>query len=347
MRVMYVASNPDGAKSLQIEKEISDLRERLDRTSGADPIDFRAYAHLPVDGIPDTIRRFSPHVLHLAAHGQGDGLILMHPGKAGVRLDAGKLTALLAGNGTRPKLIVINACNSAAMAATLAAAGTADFVIGTDAAVTNLAARSMAGTLYQALAGGVSIGDAFTAAAAHLAIVDDGASVSLHPVASHEHARHVRLVNPFRIMACLPLIERAILEGRDAPDASFEAKSPAVLLGLAGAPVATRQTVVFTDDETVKIKHRQWTLMKQPDEGEIWMPDHHVYWGDMNWFAAVSTNDGGVRSAAASTCTALRRYYLQEQWHPGLPAAYVELIEEVIANLDQATGSRRKLGARR
>jgi len=343
MRVMYVAGNPQGARPLEVDREIADIQERLDRAASADPIEFRAYA-VTAGSLGDTVRRTAPDVLHIAAHGHDDAVMLAEPDRPSILVDGSTLAKLLAGLPHPLRLIVINACSSSEMAASLARAGVADFVIGTDASVTNAGARSMAGALYLRLADGASIGDAFMVASAHLDMLDDGrAQVELHPAGSLEHARTVRLVDPLRILACFPLVDKWIDAGLAMPDKDFRPAQPNVLLGVAGAPAAARQTVLFTDDDAKARppkaglpvspeESKCWIVDRRPDAGRIWMPDHHSYWGDMNWYAAVTTTDGRLVSAKTTTVAALRRYYFDERVRTPAPAI-AELIERSMQNL--------------
>ncbi|PYE92091.1 CHAT domain-containing protein [Rhizobium sp. PP-F2F-G38] len=360
MRLMYVAGNPEGARSLEAEQEITDLQERLERGVGADPIDFRVYSALTLGKLGDTVRRTAPDVLHISAHGEDDAVVLAEPGRKSVLLDGRTLATLLAGMPRPLRLIVINACSSSEMAATLANAGAADFVIGTDAPITNTGARSMAGALYQSLAGGASIADAFNVAAGHLVILDEGqVEARLYPEGAMERARGVRLVDPVRILACFPLIDKWIDAGLTKPDKGFKPEHPDVLFGVAGMPAATRQTVLFTDDDTVKgcegegkdrisiEEARSWIVNTQPDHGEVWMPDSYPYWGNMNWYVAVTTTDGRLASASSTLVNALSRYYFEERFR-NAPPAIADVIRASITHLASRSGSRRRtIGSRR
>jgi hypothetical protein len=346
---MYVASNPEGADTLLIDREISDMRDRLDRSANADPIDFSAYPNLAVGDLAEKVRRFRPDVLHLAAHGEDDALALAHPVDGSVALDGRKLAALLAAVSVKPKLIVLNACSSDGMAAELAAAGAADFVIGTDAPISNDGARAMAASLYQRLADGASVADAFTVARTNLDLIDAGeVGATLHPVQALEAARAVKLVDPMRIVACLPVIEEWLDAELAAPGRGFRPEMPKVQFGVAGSPAAARQTVFFTDDETVTKpkggsleEARSWIVESQPWKGEIWMPDAYCYYGDMSWYVAVTTTDRRVVSTAATTVEALRRYYFDELWRGQLPKVIADVVLRSLACLELHGGSRR------
>ena len=349
MKVMYVASNPDGAKSLDIEREVNGLQERLDRSVGADRIEFRTYTHLPIGELTDKIRRFQPDVLHFAAHGENNAIALARADGGYAELDALDLAGLLGALAIKPKLVVINACSSDGMAKHLAAMGAADFVIGTDAAISNGAARDMAAALYERLADASSIADAFAVAATHLKLVGDGSvAVTLNSADLGDNGKNFRLVDPFRILACLPIVDDWLGAGLVKPERRFRPEQPGVLFGVAGAPAAGRQIVFFTDDETVQAtkdisleEARSWIVETQPVKGEMWMSSHFSYYGDMNWYAAVTTTDQRIVSAASTTAAALKRYYFDEQWQGVLPEPIASVIKQAINSLSMNNGSRR------
>lgn len=349
MKVMYVASNPADAKTLEISREINSLQERLERGVGADPIVFYAYPDLGAGALAETIKRVQPDVLHFAAHGDEDAIVLDHADEGAVKLRGDQLAALLSPLPVKPKLIVINACSSNRMACALAETGAADFVIGTDAPITNTAAREMAAALYQRLADGASVAEAFTVAAANLDIVGQGeVAAELYPSGALEAARTTRLVDPMRILACFPKVDEWLDHDLTKPDNKFQPEWPEIMFGVAGAPAAARQTVFFTDDESIQPKQeesleeaRSWIIETQPVDTEIWIEDYSQYYGDMNWYAAISTTDGRVFSVSSKTADALRRYYFDERWKGDLPKDIAEVIQKTIENLRRHNGSRR------
>ncbi len=349
---MYVANNPEGARTLEIDREVNDLQDRLDGGAGADPIVFRVYPYLEPGQLAETVRRFQPDVLHFAAHGHDGCLVFAHPVNGHIEVDGIRLAALLGPPATRPKLIVVNACSSDVLATALAVAQGADFVIGTDASITNVGAREMAAALYQRLAGAATIGDAFEAAAAQLAVIDGGSvAVTLHPAGSIGRARLQRLVDPMRIVACFPVVDGWLKAGLVEPTKGFRPERPEIRFGVAGAPAAARQTVFFTDDATIVApaggslaEVRSWIVEKQPMDTQIWLDDATERYGDMNWFASITTTDARILSARATTTQAIRRYYFEEGWHGPLPGAVGEVVARSIECLLNVRGDRRRRG---
>lgn len=83
---------------------------------------------------------------------------------------------------------------------------------------------------------------------------------------------------------------------------------PAVQFGLAGAPSSLRQAVLFTDDDTVHEgktggleEARCWVDTGQPVGGELWIEPYYRYYGDMWWYAAVTTAEHKVSCTVSST----------------------------------------------
>lgn len=347
MKVMYVANNPADADPLQIEREINDLQERLEISAGAEPIILRTYSAIELDRFAQAVSRAEPDVIHIAAHGEDGAIVFAHRDREEVRVSGMQLARLLSVLPRRPKLVVLNACSSSEMALQLAGHGGADFVIGTDAPISNSAARAMAAALYQSLANAASIERAVQIARVHLEIMDEGAvTVHLHTAGPLLDPARTQLVDPFRLVACFPLIDEYLRNQLTQPDKEFKPARPQVLFGVAGAPIAARQTVLFTDDETVignsLEEARSWIVETQPVDGEIWMEDHYCYYGDMNWFAAVTTTDGRIVSTGSKLTEALERYYFEEQWQGELPQAIETVVRRSIGCLKEEGGGRRK-----
>lgn len=352
MRILYIASNPEGANPLQLEREISLLQKKLDEALTTDHLDLRVYSHLNIDELPDVVSRLAPDVIHLAAHGQDDAIMLAHQERGHVRLDGRMLGGLLAATRVRPKLLLLNACNSAAMAETLT--GHADFVIGTDAPISNVGARSMAATLYSLLASGSSLGSAFDAAKNILDIIDqESVQAILYPQGSAPIARRTTLTDPLRIIANFPAVEKWLDKEHVAPQKGFNPSEPAVQFGVAGAPESTRQIQFFTDDSEViadetgsLAEARGWMLEQRPFRGEIWVEPYYSYYGDMWWYTSVVTSERKIHCASATTVAALRRYYFDEEWRGPVPPDIASEIETAIRNLEINDGSRRSLARR-
>lgn len=347
MRILYIASNPDDAVPIQSEREISALQRRLDEARSTEPIELRAYPALDVEDLSQVISRTQPDVIHFAAHGDGDSIVLTTADGERVELGGEDLADLLEAIAVRPKLVVLNACSSAAMARAVARA--ADFTIGTDAPITNSGACTMAATLYGRLADSASIHAAFKASDAMLRIVGRGKVQSrLFPEDGHAAADRTRLTEPLRILASLPAVEQWLEDGADKPKRGFDPSEVEVQFGVVGAPASATQLQLFTDDETVVPRRgrsleeaRSWIVETRAVRGEIWIEPWYAYYGDMQWYASIATADRRIIGAAASTCEAIERYYLLERWRFDLPPRIAETVRLVIDELRRHEGARR------
>ncbi len=348
MKILYIASNPEDAAPLQVEKELNLLREKIDQIQTSEQIDLRTYSNVKVDDLPFLVSHLRPDILHFSAHGLDDGIVLAHEERGHVHLTGGSLASLLAAISVRPRLIVINACSSTAMASKLT--GVADYVLGTDAPISNVGARSMAAILYQQLADGSSIGDAFATARSILDTVDGGeVSSQLFPSEHEEQARKTFVANPFRIVACFPKVDQWLEQRQTEPQKGFNREIPFVRFGVDGAPPTSRQLLIFTDDETIVPEDdesladaRAWFEECQVVHGEIWIDEEASYFGDLQWYAAVTTGDRKIHSCTSGMVEALKRYYFLEQWRGELPPRIEELVEETLSNLTFNDGSRRR-----
>lgn len=350
MRILYIAGNPDGEDTLLVEAEISALQREIDDSPSAQRIELRVYSHLRIDELPSTIARVAPDVIHFAAHGDEDAIILMDREGSPVRLNGERLGELLRAIGVKPGLVVINACSSADMAKQMA--GAADFIIGTDAEIRNDAARTMAATLYQRLARGSTVLAAFQAAQTMLGIVSgDSVSTMLFPTGSEELARRRTLIEPLRIIACLPQLDDALALGLRKPPAEFDSSFPVIQFGVAGASPTARQLVLFTDDETVTPDlengetleaARSWIVESRSSRSEMWTSTNYSYWGDMDWYAAVVSVDSRIACTSSTTGRALSTYYIEEQWRGILPPAILKAVELTISQLGSRDGARRQ-----
>ena len=347
MRILYIAGNPDGATTLQTEIELNRLQSQIDEARVISPIDLRTYSSLRVDELPSVISRVQPDIIHFSAHGDADSIVLAHAERGHVPLSGVDLADLLEALAVRPKLVVINACSSDTMAKEVARA--ADFVIGTDAPITNVGARTMAATLYQRLAMSSSILAAFNAASAMLRVVDRGqVRAHLFPEDSAAEASRIRLSEPLRVIACFTKIEKWLNAGVRAPRSTFNIKLPEIEFGVAGAPANSVQLQFFTDDRTDEpgknqslADLRSWIVEAKAVRGEMWVDEDDSYYGDMQWYASVVTSDGTIVSAASTITDALERYYFDEQWRGPIPEAFERVIRDAVQQLRWNDGARR------
>lgn len=339
MRIMYIACNPEGRSNIAVEREITELQKGILSGAGEREVVLHPFPYLQPTELAGLIADLRPDVLHFAAHGDTRSLVL-HGREEEVELDAHTLSMLLSGVMHRPSLIVLNACSSSSMAALLADAGAADHVIGTDAAISNGNAITMASALYSRLALGATLQAAYETAVANLQLDGGRVSARLHSASSAESAERVRLVQMLDLLASFKDVDVSLANGLTVPDRNFRPERPAIRFVLAGVPGDARQTLVFSDDErlpTVKGAVADGSTLfrskERPAEGLIVFPNPLDFYGDAHLHACVTTSDHKARCTSSTLVAAIRRCYFEQGRFGELPGSMVTAIEGSLASL--------------
>ena len=123
-------------------------------------VEYRPAANLKtlLNGLND----FRPQIIHFSGHGDAHG-IAMDSGKVGKRADKSLsyslLAKALAATDSRPRIVVLNSCNSSGARSALLKLGL--IVVSMKTSISDLAAITFAPRFYAALAGGQSVRSAF------------------------------------------------------------------------------------------------------------------------------------------------------------------------------------------
>ncbi len=188
IKILFVEANPPDSPYIRTTPELRDLKAALDAArSGAEFEVIPLLAARGGDLLP-ALSEHQPHILHLAVHGDGDGLLLHRPGdEASETLRAADLDAIVrthqAAAAQRLHLIVLAGCYTADMAEMLGA--TVDAAIGMSDAIDDpLVQNVFTPVLYRRLADGTNLANALAAVDLELRRQDraDAAEmVRLHP----------------------------------------------------------------------------------------------------------------------------------------------------------------------
>lgn len=169
LRVVFVAANPAALPELQLSAEAKRIEDKLRGTPDEHRIVFDWFWQAGPDSLMDLFFTNPPDVLHYAGHGAENGALMLQTDEGQVHLVTPEaLAELIAARPRRPRMIVLNACYSAAMARSLAPL--VDVVVGMRGAVADDAARRFAVELYRAIAHGDAIKTAFDTARAALRV---------------------------------------------------------------------------------------------------------------------------------------------------------------------------------
>jgi len=173
--ILFLAADPQTAPRLDIGRECAAIERELSMTSGRDPLRFESRWATTVDDLLRHLTELEPTVLHISGHGRGSGELILQDEHGRPRpVSIAALARMVGAAGRSLRLIVLNACYSAAQAAVLCRE--VDCVIGMGGAIDDSAARVFATRLYGALARRRSVGNAVEQATAALAALDGPAS---------------------------------------------------------------------------------------------------------------------------------------------------------------------------
>jgi len=169
IRVLMLAANPLGTDRLAIDEEARQIAERLRLSRDRDAFDLiTAWAVRPLD-LLQQLNDHRPQVVHFSGHGGGAGEILLSAGDGtGRRVRAPALADLFRATDDDIRVVVLNACHSAAAAQAIGPH--VDYVVGMSAPITDKAATIFAASFYSSLGSGRAIPQAFAQAVAMLGV---------------------------------------------------------------------------------------------------------------------------------------------------------------------------------
>lgn len=170
--VLLVSASPDNEVRLRVDKEFRDIISRVRGGRLRDSFSFVQVQAARYSDIATALQEFEPQVLHISAHGDPDGALLLE-GDSGTlqKLPKRKFLKLLAALAESLRLVVLNACYSHVVAREIPSV--IDLAIGMGDKVTDQAAVDFSVAFYESLAFGKPVETAFCVALAGLEDVDD------------------------------------------------------------------------------------------------------------------------------------------------------------------------------
>ena len=184
IRILFLAANPRDTTPLRLGEEIRTIQERIRGGKYRDQFDIiqQGWAARFSDW-QQYLLEYRPHIVHFSGHGGATGELMLENDAGNAQPVTPKALGLLFGvlghahaaDGVR--LVVLNACFSAAQAEALARH--VGCVLGMTRAVSDEASIAFAGAFYNALTFGESVQVAFNLAAAALALTDEDATPRL------------------------------------------------------------------------------------------------------------------------------------------------------------------------
>jgi hypothetical protein len=155
MKILYIAANPWDQKQLDFGPEVTELQRRV---LGVASVDFIPMPSLKFEDLPSTLHQLRPEIVHIAAHGEKQNLVLANQNHISVFLDAEMLITFLS-DISPPRLIYVNACNSMEIAEGLTRV--VPMAIGSTSPISLKSARAAAVSFYERVLDGSSVSKAF------------------------------------------------------------------------------------------------------------------------------------------------------------------------------------------
>lgn len=156
--ILFLAADPAGTDRLALDEECAAIERELSMTAARDDFDFRSKWAVSVDELVRHLNTLRPTVIHFSGHGRGPAGLMLQDDGVPQPVPPRALAMLIKAAAPAARVIVLNACATAAHADALTAV--ADCVIAMDGELGDEAARSFAAGFYRALGHRHSVGNA-------------------------------------------------------------------------------------------------------------------------------------------------------------------------------------------
>jgi hypothetical protein len=158
--ILIVAASPVDQDRLRLGAEVRDIRHALQRSRNRENWKIESNEAVTVDDLRRALLDCSPTVLHFSGHGGGEGGLCFEDANGGSNAaHAEPLARLLHHFKGQLKCVVLNACYSEVQAEAIR--NEIDYVIGMNAAVSDIAATKFSVSFYDAVFAGTDFRTAF------------------------------------------------------------------------------------------------------------------------------------------------------------------------------------------
>jgi hypothetical protein len=304
MKILYVASTPQDRQSLLVERDITELQQKIGTRPNGQQVELEFLPELRIEDFGSAVSKAKATIIHFAAHGDVRHLEFKNSFNKTVPLNADRLAALL-GIPNPPRLIYLSACNSIKIAEKLSKS--VEFAIGTDAPVTNRSARASANLFYEHLMNGATVQQAFDHSRALLRAVSDDKTDSALFVRPDCCATQTRLMSPLNVIARLGFWNAKKLQFKR----NFEAAKDGFFdlqVGVVDCPCDCNVAIFFTDDVSFK-EFAVDESQGPPIRGVIWGDSNFRVMGDFRIGVSCLAGSGNIYSSFSTLCEALQKYH--------------------------------------
>lgn len=177
-RLLFAYSTPLNASPLRLGTEEKQIKEALRAITDRDKIRIDTIPAVELKDFSNAFNRYRPNILHISSHGNQEHIALENEKGQAMIVDGDILINIVKIAGKQLKIVVLNACESSKMAASLT--DVVDIAIGMNVSIGDDAARAFAVQLYSSIGENIPIGLAFEQA--RFAISANGISEADTPV---------------------------------------------------------------------------------------------------------------------------------------------------------------------
>ena len=177
-RLLFAYSTPLNVSPLRLGTEEKQIKEALRAITDRDKIHIDTIPAVELKDFSNAFNRYRPNILHISSHGNQEHIALENEKGQAMIVDGDILINIVKIAGKQLKIVVLNACESSKMAASLT--DVVDIAIGMNVSIGDDAARAFAVQLYSSIGENIPIGLAFEQA--RFAISANGISEADTPV---------------------------------------------------------------------------------------------------------------------------------------------------------------------
>ncbi len=160
IRILFVLSCPPSQYQIDTAEEIRQIRNELQLAPFRDRFTHELITAATYTDLRKALRQHKPHILHIACHGTPEAELILADGHGDEeRIDAGTFIGLLGLLKENLRLVVLNACHSAAITPQLVPV--VDLVLGMRGAVPDRSAIAFAAVFYESIAAGDTVAQSF------------------------------------------------------------------------------------------------------------------------------------------------------------------------------------------
>ena len=160
VKALFLASNPKGTTTLELDREIRGVTEKIRAAEYRDSLDLISAWAVRPDDLLQLLNQHEPQIVHFSGHGSQAGEIILVDSHGSPKpVNPAALKALFETLKDNIRLVILNACYSKKQAEAITQV--IDCAVGMNDAIGDEAAITFAASFYRAIGFGRSIKQAF------------------------------------------------------------------------------------------------------------------------------------------------------------------------------------------